>query len=132
MILLSISRKYLKKCTTKLSEFVALAGIVITALSLFVGAIGIMNIMFVSVTERTKEIGIRKAIGAKTWSILLQFLIEAAIICLMGGLIGLMISYPLSLIINQFLPTAMPISIRSSCFVYFSFSWSYIWIFTRI
>ena len=90
---------------------IAIAGIVITALSLFVGAIGIMNIMFVSVTERTKEIGIRKAIGAKRWSILIQFLSEAAIICLIGGIIGLMISFPLSLIINQFLPTTMPLDI---------------------
>lgn len=90
---------------------IAIAGIVITALSLFVGAIGIMNIMFVSVTERTKEIGIRKAIGAKTWSILLQFLLEAALICLIGGVIGLAISFPLSLVINQFLPTAMPLNI---------------------
>lgn len=90
---------------------IAIAGIVITALSLFVGAIGIMNIMFVSVTERTKEIGIRKAIGAKTWSILFQFLIESALICLLGGIIGLMISFPLSLIINQFLPTTMPFDI---------------------
>ena len=90
---------------------VALAGIFITALSLFVGAIGIMNIMFVSVTERTREIGIRKAIGAKTWSILFQFLIEAAIICLIGGIMGLIVSFPLSLIINQFLPTSMPIEV---------------------
>lgn len=90
---------------------IAYAGIVITALSLFVGAIGIMNIMFVSVTERTKEIGIRKAIGAKTWSILIQFLTESALICLLGGIIGIMISFPLSLIINQFLPTTMPIDI---------------------
>lgn len=90
---------------------VAIAGIVITALSLFVGAIGIMNIMFVSVTERTKEIGIRKAIGAKTWSILLQFLVEAAVICMLGGIVGLIISFPLSLIINQFLPTHLPVHI---------------------
>jgi len=90
---------------------VGIAGLVITALALFVGSIGIMNIMFVSVTERTKEIGVRKAIGAKTWSILTQFLSEAIIICLMGGIIGLMISFPLSLIINQFLPTAMPLDI---------------------
>ncbi|MEJ2615381.1 MAG: FtsX-like permease family protein, partial [Ignavibacteriaceae bacterium] len=67
--------------------------------------------MFVSVTERTNEIGIRKAVGAKTWSILVQFLSEAAIICLLGGIIGLIISFPLSLLINQFLPTAMPVSI---------------------
>jgi putative ABC transport system permease protein len=100
-----------KEMYDKTVGIIALAGIVITALSLFVGAIGIMNIMFVSVTERTREIGVRKAIGAKTWSILLQFLMEAAIICLMGGIIGLMISFPLSLIINQFLPTSMPVSI---------------------
>lgn len=90
---------------------IALAGIVITALALFVGAIGIMNIMFVSVTERTKEIGIRKAIGAKTWSIMIQFLSEAIIITLIGGIIGLIISYPLSLIIDKVLPTSMPINI---------------------
>lgn len=90
---------------------ISIAGIVITSLALFVGAIGIMNIMFVSVTERTNEIGIRKAVGAKTWSILIQFLSEAAIICLIGGIIGLIISFPLSLLINQFLPTAMPLSI---------------------
>lgn len=90
---------------------IGIAGLMITALALFVGSIGIMNIMFVSVTERTKEIGIRKAIGAKTWSILTQFLAEAVIICLIGGLIGLMISFPLSLVINQFLPTAMPLDI---------------------
>jgi len=70
-----------------------------------------MNIMFVSVTERTREIGIRKAIGAKTWSILFQFLTEAAILCIMGGIIGLIISFPLSLVINQFLPTTMPLDI---------------------
>ncbi len=90
---------------------IAIAGILITALSLFVGAIGIMNIMFVSVSERTKEIGIRKAIGAKTWSILFQFLSEAALICLLGGLIGLAISFPLSLIIDQVLPTSMPLDV---------------------
>ncbi len=101
----------LKDMYDKTIGIVALAGIVITALSLFVGAIGIMNIMFVSVTERTKEIGVRKAIGAKTWSILFQFLTESAILCLMGGIIGLMISFPLSLIINQFLPTAMPLNV---------------------
>ncbi|MGE5315742.1 MAG: ABC transporter permease [Acidobacteriota bacterium] len=86
-------------------------GFFITALSLFVGAIGIMNIMFVSVTERTREIGIRKAIGAKRSTILLQFLIESATLSLVGGLIGLAIAYPLSLLLNQVLPTSMPISI---------------------
>ena len=90
---------------------VAGIGLFITALSLFVGAIGIMNIMFVSVTERTKEIGIRKAIGARRGTILLQFLIESAALSLIGGIIGIIISYPLSLLINQILPTSMPISV---------------------
>ena len=90
---------------------IAAVGFFITGLSLFVGGIGIMNIMFVSVTERTREIGIRKAIGARRRTILIQFLIESAFICLIGGVIGLMISYPLSLIANQVLPTAMPISV---------------------
>lgn len=90
---------------------VAGVGLFITGLSLFVGGIGIMNIMFVSVTERTKEIGIRKAIGAPRKIILFQFLTEAAMLCLLGGVIGLLIAFPLSLIIDTVLPTAMPISI---------------------
>ncbi|MDD8017882.1 MAG: ABC transporter permease [Bacteroidota bacterium] len=93
----------------KIGIVVAGIGLFITALSLFVGAIGIMNIMFVSVSERTKEIGIRKAIGAKRSTILLQFLIESAALSLVGGIIGIIISYPLSLLINQILPTSMPI-----------------------
>lgn len=94
-----------------ISLVIASIGLFITGLSLFVGGIGIMNIMFVSVTERTKEIGIRKAIGAKRRTILLQFLIESAALCLIGGLAGLVIAFPLSLIVDQFLPTAMPISV---------------------
>jgi putative ABC transport system permease protein len=72
---------------------IALAGLFITGLSLFVGAIGIMNITFVSVKERTKEIGTRKALGARRRTILLQFLIESTSICIVGGLIGLTFAY---------------------------------------
>jgi putative ABC transport system permease protein len=90
---------------------IATVGLFITGMSLFVGGIGIMNIMFVSVTERTKEIGIRKAIGAKRRNILTQFLVESAALCLIGGLIGLSIAFPLSLVVDQFLPTAMPVSV---------------------
>jgi putative ABC transport system permease protein len=63
-------------------------GLAMTGLSFLVGSIGIMNIMFVSVTERTKEIGIRKAIGATRRSILTQFLVEAVLLCLMGAVVG--------------------------------------------
>ena len=72
---------------------IAIAGLFITGLALFVGAIGIMNITVVSVRERTKEIGTRKALGARRRTILLQFLIEAVSICLLGGLAGLVFSY---------------------------------------
>lgn len=84
---------------------IQIAGLFITGLSLFVGAIGIMNIMFVSVKERTKEIGLRKAIGAKNRTILGQFILESSTICLVGGFIGLIVAVLLSLMINQFIPT---------------------------
>ncbi|MEX0661170.1 MAG: ABC transporter permease [Balneolaceae bacterium] len=77
-------------------------GIFLTGLALFVGGIGVMNIMFVSVKERTKEIGIRKAVGAKSWEILLQFLMESIIICLVGGVIGVLLSVGITELINQF------------------------------
>jgi putative ABC transport system permease protein len=83
---------------------IAAVGLVITGMSLFVGGIGIMNIMFVSVAERTREIGVRKAIGAKRRTILLQFLIEAASICLLGGLAGLGITYSLTLLVASAFP----------------------------
>lgn len=87
---------------------IAIIGLFITSLSLFVGGIGIMNIMFVSVVERTREIGVRKAIGAKRRSILFQFLIEAACICLIGGLIGLFIAWLITFAVSKWMfPTAM-------------------------
>ena len=83
---------------------IAMAGFIITGLSLFVGAIGIMNITFVSVKERTKEIGTRKALGARRRSILLQFLIEAVSICLIGGLAGTGLAYLMFAGIRQAAP----------------------------
>ncbi|PYQ61972.1 MAG: ABC transporter [Acidobacteria bacterium] len=75
---------------------IAMAGLFVTGLALFVGAIGIMNITYVSVKERTREIGTRKAIGARRRSILLQFLVEAICICLVGGVVGLALSWLMS------------------------------------
>lgn len=86
---------------------IQIAGLFITGLSLFVGAIGIMNIMFVSVRERTKEIGIRKAIGARRRTILVQFLLESSAICLLGGAAGLVAAILGSMLLNQYFPTAI-------------------------
>ncbi len=72
----------------------------IASISLLVGGIGIMNIMLVSVTERTREIGIRMSIGAKTWDIRLQFIMEAVILSLMGGLVGLIVGLAGSKIVS--------------------------------
>lgn len=99
-----------KDTYNQLTGLIKVIGLLITGLSLIVGSVGIANIMFVSVKERTKEIGIRKAIGARRRTILIQFLIESVVICLGGGFIGLMISFPISLLIDAFvLPTAMPL-----------------------
>jgi putative ABC transport system permease protein len=83
----------------------ALGGI--AAISLVVGGVGIMNIMLVSVTERTREIGLRKAVGAKPQDILIQFLIESVALSVTGGGIGVLIGYLGSLAINQFINTTV-------------------------
>jgi putative ABC transport system permease protein len=95
----------------RMNKVLAGAGLFITSLSLFVGGIGIMNIMFVTVAERTREIGIRKAIGAKRRAILTQFLVEAAMICLLGGLIGLAIAWPITLVMDRFMPAVLSASL---------------------
>jgi putative ABC transport system permease protein len=87
---------------------IAIVGLFVTSLALFVGGIGIMNIMFVSVVERTREIGVRKALGAKNRSIMLQFLVEAACICLLGGIIGLLIAWGATLAVSKWMfPTSL-------------------------
>jgi putative ABC transport system permease protein len=91
----------------KVAGTIGTMGLFITGLALFVGGIGIMNIMFVSVAERTREIGVRKAIGAKRRTIMVQFLIEAACICLIGGLIALLIAWPATLLLRKAMPATL-------------------------
>jgi len=115
---------------------IAIAGLFITGLALFVGAIGIMNITFVSVKERTKEIGTRKALGARRRTILLQFLIESTALCLLGGFIGLAIAFLLCTGIAKAAPsfpihlslglvfTSMIVSVLTGLFSGFAPAWS--------
>jgi putative ABC transport system permease protein len=78
--------------------------VAIAAVSLVVGGIGIMNIMYVTVTERIKEIGVRRALGARTSDILLQFLVESVALSILGGLMGLILAYAIVFFIQRFFP----------------------------
>ena len=93
----------------------------IAAVSLLVGGIGIMNIMLVMVIERTREIGLRKALGAENFDIILQFLIEAVLICLLGGIIGLALGSAITVAISVFAGWNALISM-SSVVLAFTFS----------
>jgi len=89
----------------QLTQAVWLAMIIISSIGLLVGGVGVMNIMLVSVTERTREIGIRKAVGAKRSSILWQFLIEAAVLSGVGGVLGIIIG----ILLSQFIAAVSPL-----------------------
>ncbi|MFQ5604959.1 MAG: ABC transporter permease [bacterium] len=106
-----LTRDSLFETWKSLTNIVFAAAVGICLISLLVGGIGVMNIMLVSVTERTREIGIRKAVGAKRRDILFQFLVEAVVICEIGGLIGVLFGLGIGKLIGVFtsLPAAVPV-----------------------
>jgi putative ABC transport system permease protein len=101
----------LQQSFSNISRWVSVAAFGICAISLLVAGIGIMNIMLVSVTERTREIGVRKALGGKRVSILRQFVIEAIMLSEVGGAIGILVGFLAAVVINHFLkfPTPIPV-----------------------
>ena len=109
----AITQEEMIQTITSTSDMISLVLTIIAGISLFVGGIGIMNIMYVSVTERTKEIGLRMAIGARGKDIMFQFLFESVIISLLGGVIGIALGIAASEIVKIVFNMPMSVSVTS-------------------
>ncbi len=105
------TQQQFKEFIGNITEYIYLAMIIITSVGLMVGGIGVMNIMLVSVTERTREIGVRKAIGAKRSNIIIQFLTEAMTLSGTGGIIGVLFGVGLGLLVNSLLNFPLSVSV---------------------
>jgi len=104
------TQEQFKEEINNITKYIYLGSLVITSVGLMVGGIGVMNIMLVSVTERTREIGIRKAIGAKRANIILQFLTEAMTLSATGGIIGILVGVALGILVNSLLKFPLGVS----------------------
>ena len=117
------AKQFLTTIGKLISDFISFLSVV-AFISLFIGGIGIMNIMLVSVSERIKEIGIRISLGASQKDIILQFLIEAVILCFAGGIIGVLLAFPVSSVITKLMnwptkisPSVIALSLFYSCLI---------------
>ncbi len=120
---IGVAQQFIDQFMRIASVLTAVAGGIVS-ISLLVGGVGIMNIMLVSVSERTREIGLRKAVGARPAVILLQFLTEAVTLCLVGGYIGLVVGQALALGINAAMPEGFPPAVIPTWAIALAFGFS--------